>query len=213
MIKIPNLGKREDAMKLLGLVGTNSARSTNRKLLQYIEQHFADKADIELVEIKELPIFNKPANRELPEIVKELVAKIEAADGVIIGTPEYDHSIPAVLMNALAWVSYGVYPLLNKPVMITGASYGTLGSSRAQLQLRQILNAPELKATVLPDEFLLSHSLQAFDANGELIDLETSQKLDAIFDDFRLFVTMTGKLSNAKKLLQKEAENFDWENL
>ena len=213
MIKIPNLGKREDAMKLLGLVGTNSARSTNRKLLQYIEQHFADKADIELVEIKELPIFNKPANRELPEIVKELVAKIEAADGVIIGTPEYDHSIPAVLMNALAWVSYGVYPLLNKPVMITGASYGTLGSSRAQLQLRQILNAPELKAAVLPDEFLLSHSLQAFDANGELIDLETSQKLDAIFDDFRLFVTMTSKLSNAKKLLQKEAENFDWENL
>lgn len=213
MIKVPNLGKREDTMKLLGLVGTNSARSTNRKLLQYIEQHFADKADIELVEIKELPIFNKPANRELPEIVKELVAKIEAADGVIIGTPEYDHSIPAVLMNALAWVSYGVYPLLNKPVMITGASYGTLGSSRAQLQLRQILNAPELKATVLPDEFLLSHSLQAFDANGELIDLETSQKLDAIFDDFRLFVTMTGKLSNAKKLLQKEAENFDWENL
>lgn len=213
MIKIPNLGKREDAMKLLGLVGTNSDRSTNRKLLQYIEQHFADKADIELVEIKELPIFNKPANRELPEIVKELVAKIEAADGVIIGTPEYDHSIPAVLMNALAWVSYGVYPLLNKPVMITGASYGTLGSSRAQLQLRQILNAPELKATVLPDEFLLSHSLQAFDANGELIDLETSQKLDAIFDDFRLFVTMTSKLANAKKLLQKEAENFDWENL
>lgn len=213
MIKVPNLGKREDAMKLLGLVGTNSARSTNRKLLQYIEQHFADKADIELVEIKELPIFNKPANRELPEIVKELVTKIEAADGVIIGTPEYDHSIPAVLMNALAWVSYGVYPLLNKPVMITGASYGTLGSSRAQLQLRQILNAPELKATVLPDEFLLSHSLQAFDANGELIDLETSQKLDAIFDDFRLFVTMTSKLSNAKKLLQKEAENFDWENL
>lgn len=200
-------------MKFLGLVGTNSARSTNRKLLQYIKQHFADKADIELVEIKDLPVFNKPANRELPESVKELVAKIESADGVIIGTPEYDHSIPAVLMNALAWISYGVYPMLNKPVMITGASYGTLGSSRAQLQLRQILNAPELKATVLPDEFLLSHSMKAFDTNGELIDLEISQKLDAIFDDFRLFVKMTSKLSSAKELLQKEAENFDWENL
>lgn len=213
MIRILHLEKREDAMKLLGLVGTNSARSTNRKLLQYIKQHFADKADIELVEIKDLPIFNKPANRELPESVKELVAKIESADGVIIGTPEYDHSIPAVLMNALAWVSYGVYPMLNKPVMITGASYGTLGSSRAQLQLRQILNAPELKATVLPDEFLLSNSMKAFDTNGELIDLEISQKLDAIFDDFRLFVKMTSKLSSAKELLQKEAENFDWENL
>lgn len=103
--------------------------------------------------------------------------------------------------------------MLNKPVMITGTSYGTLGSSRAQLQLRQILNAPELKATVLPDEFLLSNSMKAFDTNGELIDLEISQKLDAIFDDFRLFVKMTSKLSSAKELLQKEAENFDWENL
>lgn len=55
--------------------------------------------------------------------------------------------------------------------------------------------------------------MKAFDTNGELIDLEISQKLDAIFDDFRLFVKMTSKLSSAKELLQKEAENFDWENL
>ena len=97
--------------------------------------------------------------------------------------------------------------------MITGASFGTLGSSRAQLQLRQILNAPELKANVLPDEFLLSHSLQAFDKDGNLQDLETVQKLDAIFDDFRLFVKIAGKLSNAQALLRQEAENFDWETL
>ncbi|MGT2929518.1 NADPH-dependent FMN reductase [Streptococcus dentasini] len=200
-------------MKLIGIVGTNSKQSTNRQLLQYIQRHFADKADIELVEIKELPVFNKPANRQLPDLVTELADKIEAADGVIIGTPEYDHSIPAALMNALAWLSYGIYPMLNKPVMITGASFGTLGSSRAQLQLRQILNAPELKASVLPDEFLLSHSLQAFDSEGNLNDIETSQKLDAIFDDFRLFVTMVEKMSNAKELLKKEAENFDWEQL
>ncbi|MEY8700779.1 NADPH-dependent FMN reductase [Streptococcus ferus] len=200
-------------MKLIGLVGTNSAESTNRKLLEYIQRHFSDKADIELLEIKDLPLFNKPADRQLPDSILKMAAKIEKAEGVIIGTPEYDHSIPASLMNALAWLSYGIFPLLNKPVMITGASYGTLGSSRAQLQLRQILNAPELKASVLPDEFLLSHSLQAFDKDGNLFDLETIQKLDAIFDDFRLFVKITGKLSNAQELLHKEAENFDWESL
>ncbi|MCI6872402.1 MAG: NADPH-dependent FMN reductase [Streptococcus hyointestinalis] len=200
-------------MKLIGIVGTNSAKSTNRQLLEYMQKHFADKAEIELVEIKDLPVFNKPANKQVPDIVLEIAGKIEQADGVIIGTPEYDHSIPAVLMNALAWLSYGIYPLLNKPVMITGASFGTLGSSRAQLQLRQILNAPELKANVLPDEFLLSHSLQAFDRDGNLQDLETVQKLDAIFDDFRLFVKIAGKLSNAQALLRQEAENFDWETL
>lgn len=201
-------------LKFIGLVGTNSKKSTNRQLLQYMQKHFADKAEIELIEIKDIPIFNKPSDMQVPDIVKEIAAKIEAADGVIIGTPEYDHSIPAVLMSALAWLSYGIYPLLGKPVMITGASYGTLGSSRAQLQLRQILDSPELKASVMPgSEFLLSHSLQAFDKNGDLIDLETIQKLDALFDDFRLFVKITEKLSSAQALLHQEAENFDWEKL
>ena len=200
-------------LKLIAIVGTNSNRSTNRQLLQYMSKHFADKAEIELVEIKDIPMFNKPADRNVPELVSEIAEKIDAADGVLIGTPEYDHSIPAVLMNALAWLSYGIYQLLNKPVMITGASYGTLGSSRAQLQLRQILNAPEIKANVLPDEFLLSHSLQAFDQSGDLVDLDVVKKLDAIFDDFRIFVKITEKLRNAQELLRKDAEEFNWEKL
>ena len=62
-------------MKFIGLVGTNSKRSTNRQLLQYIQKHFADKTDIELVEIKDLPVFNKPANKQLPESVLEIVKK------------------------------------------------------------------------------------------------------------------------------------------
>ena len=200
-------------LKLIAIVGTNSKRSTNRQLLQYMSKHFADKAEIELVEVKDIPMFNKPADRSVPELVSEIAEKINAADGVLIGTPEYDHSIPAVLMNALAWLSYGIYPLLNKPVMITGASYGTLGSSRAQLQLRQILNAPEIKSNVLPDEFLLSHSLQAFDPSGDLVDLDVVKKLDAIFDDFRIFVKITEKLRNAQELLRKDAEEFNWEKL
>ncbi len=200
-------------LKLIAIVGTNSKRSTNRQLLQYMSKHFADKAEIELVEIKDIPMFNKPADRNVPELVSEIAEKIDAADGVLIGTPEYDHSIPAVLMNALAWLSYGIYPLLNKPVMITGASYGTLGSSRAQMQLRQILNAPEIKANVLPDEFLLSHSLQSFDQSGDLVDLDVVKKLDAIFDDFRIFVKITDKLRNAQELLRKDAEEFNWEKL
>ena len=200
-------------MLFRSIVGTNSKRSTNRQLLQYMSKHFANKAEIELVEIKDIPMFNKPADRSVPELVSEIAEKINAADGVLIGTPEYDHSIPAVLMNALAWLSYGIYPLLNKPVMITGASYGTLGSSRAQLQLRQILNAPEIKANVLPDEFLLSHSLQAFDPSGDLVDLDVVKKLDAIFDDFRIFVKITDKLRNAQELLRKDAEEFNWEKL
>ena len=201
-------------LNFVGLIGTNSKESNNRRLLQFMQKHFADKASIELVEIDNIPLFNKPQKMKVPEVVSELAKKIEAADGVIIATPEYDHSIPAVLQNVLAWLSYGIFPMVNKPVMIVGASLGTLGSSRAQLQLRQILDAPELKAAIMPgSEFLLGRAAQAFDEKGSLKDKATVKKLDLLFDDFRLFVKLNEKMAASRELLRKEAENFDWENL
>ena len=201
-------------LNFVGLIGTNSKESNNRRLLQFMQKHFADKAAIELVEIDNIPLFNKPAKMRVPKVVSELAKKIEAADGVIIATPEYDHSFPAVLQNALAWLSYGIFPMVNKPVMIVGASLGTLGSSRAQLQLRQILDAPELKAAIMPgSEFLLGRAQQAFDEKGNLKDKATVKKLDLLFDDFRLFVKLNEKMAASRELLRKEAENFDWENL
>ena len=64
-------------LKLIVIVGTNSKRSTNRQLLQYMQKHFADKAEIELVEIKDLPVFNKPADKQIPAEATEIAAKIE----------------------------------------------------------------------------------------------------------------------------------------
>lgn len=200
--------------KIIGLVGTNSDHSTNRMLLQFIQKHFSNQAQIEVVEIKDLPLFNKPENKQLPVSVQELAKKIEDADGVIISTPEYDHSVPASLINALNWLSYGIFPFVDKPVMTTGASYGTLGSSRAQMHLRQILDAPELKARVMPSsEFLLSHSLQAFDEDAGLIDLEQIEKLEGLFEDFQIFMDITNQLKSAHAINKKEAESFSWEKL
>lgn len=199
--------------KLLGIVGTNSNNSTNRKLLQYMETHFSDKADIELVEIKELPMFVKDKSIELPESVKELSDKVEQADGVIISTPEYDHSVPAALMNALSWLSFKTHPFVDKPVMVVGASYGTLGSSRAQMHARQILDSPELKARIMPSsEYLLDHSLQAFDEQGQLISKEKIELLDGLFSDFLTFVEITGQLMEAHAVNVKEADNYTWED-
>ena len=60
-------------MKLVAIVGTNSQKSTNRQLLQYMKNHFESKADIELVEIKDIPMFNKPSDKELPNIVLKII--------------------------------------------------------------------------------------------------------------------------------------------
>lgn len=200
--------------KFIAMVGTNSDESTNRKLLQYMQSHYADQAEIELMEIKGLPIFNKPENHEISAQAQAMADKIEQADGVIISTPEYDHSAPAALLNALEWLSFHIQPFVDKPVMIIGASYGALGTSRAQAHLRQVLDSPELRARIMPSsEFMLGHSLQAFDDQGNLTDQQKATKLDGLFKDFQVFVEITKKLKNANATTYEEVREMDWEKL
>ncbi|PPK82654.1 NAD(P)H-dependent FMN reductase [Lacrimispora xylanisolvens] len=198
-------------MKYLAIVGTNSDVSTNRMLLQFMQKHFSSEAEIELYEIKDLPAFMEPEDSEVPEKVEELSEKILNADGVIIATPEYDHAIPAVLKSALEWISYTSQALTDKPVLIVGASHGTLGSSRAQAHLRQILDSPELAARIMPSsEFLLGKSQAAFDNAGDLIYPDKLAELDEIFREFVLFTDITMKLL-AEKVQKKSAKKFTWQ--
>lgn len=197
-------------MKLAGIVGTNSDRSTNRKLLQFMAKHFADKADIEVLEIKDLPAFNEPEDKTAPAAVAAFSQKIAEADAVIIATPEYDHTIPAPLASALEWIAYTSRVLINKPVMIVGASLGALGTSRAQSHLRQILDAPELKARVMPGtEFLLGHSEQVLDGQANLNNPEKVAELEEHFDEFLEFVHLTKQL--VKPADTERKKSFIWE--
>ena len=197
-------------MKLVAIVGTNSDRSTNRKLLKFMQKHFADKADIEVLEIKHLPAFNEPEDKLAPAEVQAFSEKILAADGVIISTPEYDHTIPAPLASALEWIAYTSRALINKPTMIVGASLGLLGTSRAQAHLRQILDAPELKARVMPGtEFLLGHSEQVLDDDNHLNNPEKVAELEEHFSEFQNFVELTKALVKPEDTNRKKS--FIWE--
>ncbi|EHJ56871.1 hypothetical protein HMPREF9318_01759 [Streptococcus urinalis FB127-CNA-2] len=197
-------------MKLAAIVGTNSDRSTNRKLLYFMAKHFKGQAEIDILEIKDLPAFNEPADKVAPEEVDVFSKKIQAADGVIIATPEYDHTIPAPLASALEWIAYTSRVLINKPTMIVGASLGLLGTSRAQAHLRQILDAPELKARVMPGtEFFLGHSEQVLDDDFNLSNLEKVAELEDHFEEFLTFVQLTNKLVNPSDTNRKRT--FAWE--
>ncbi len=197
-------------MKLVAIVGTNSDRSTNRKLLKFMAKHFADRADIEVLEIKELPAFNEPEDRTAPAAIAAFSEKIASADGVIIATPEYDHTIPAPLASALEWIAYTSRALINKPTMIVGCSLGALGTSRAQAHLRQILDAPELKARVMPgSEFFLGHSEQVLDDDFNLNNFEKVAELEEHFSEFQDFVTITNQIVKQADTDRKKA--FAWE--
>ncbi|MFX3618671.1 MAG: NAD(P)H-dependent oxidoreductase [Sporolactobacillus sp.] len=172
-------------MKFVAIVGTNADFSYNRILLKYIQDHFSDVARIQICEINNIPIFKESDQPSVPDSVKRLADEIENADGVIFGCPEYDHAVPSPLKAAIEWLSFKIHPFNKKPVMIVGASYGPQGSSRAQLNLRQILDSPGVNARVLPgNEFLLGNVQQAFDKRGQLKDKQTIKFLEDCFADF-----------------------------
>lgn len=176
-------------MKIIGLVGNNADFSYNRLLLQFMAQHFTQDVSIEVQEIKDLPMFNESTAQPTPACVAALAEKIDAADGVIIATPEYDHSIPASLKNCLEWLSYAAHPFTDKPVMVVGVSLGQQGTSFAQTQLREILNSPGLNAHVLSgNQFMMGFAKKQFDKNGQLTDERTLGFLTQCLQTFQQFV-------------------------
>lgn len=181
---------------LVAFAGTNSQHSTNQKLIDLIARRYADKAQITVLSLDQLPLFHKELARAVPAVVSDFVNQIRQADGIIIATPEYDHAVTAVLMNALEWCSIPPRPFVHQPVLVMGASYGSLGASRAQTNLRQILDAPELKARLMPGtEFLVERSLQAFDDAGDLKSAAKTKQLDRLINQFLVFIQLSHKLA------------------
>lgn len=194
-------------MKFIAIVGTNATKSYNRKLLQFMSSHFATQAQIEVTEIKNIPLFCEDYE-QTPQSVLNLAQKIEASDGVIFGTPEYDHDIPAALKSVIEWLSWKVHPLTKRPVMIVGASLGNLGTVQAQESLRRILDSPGLGSFVLPGfQFLLGRAENAFDEKGNLIDQGTVSWLEQCFNGFIHYATALEKLQHAQQA-QAKAEHI-----
>lgn len=191
-------------MKFIAIVGTNAKKSYNRKLLQFMKKYFESKAEIEILEITDVPMFNQSDNQSFSEVIQRFNDKINASDGVIMATPEYNHSIPSSLKSLIEWLSFDLHPLKGKPVMIVGASLGTQGSSRAQLHLRQILDAPGVEANVMPGyEFLLGNADKAFDEDGNLKNEGTVDFLEICFLRFLRFAKIANQLNEEEEFTFK----------
>lgn len=79
-------------MKFVGLVGSNYDQSYNRKLLEFIRRYFKLKFELEVLEIDEVPMFNQDEKWDESFQLRYLYNKITRADGVIIATPEHNHT-------------------------------------------------------------------------------------------------------------------------
>ncbi|MEM1976290.1 MAG: NAD(P)H-dependent oxidoreductase [Nitrososphaerota archaeon] len=156
---------------ILGFAGSLRKSSYNKMLLRVAAELLPKNARLEILDLKDVPLFNQDLEYDMPEVVKQFKKKIESADALLIATPEYNGSIPGVLKNALDWASrpYGSNSFDGKPVAIMSASLGMLGGARAQTHLRQILS--HLNAYVVNGpEVIVNFADKKFDAEGNLKD-------------------------------------------
>ncbi len=162
---------------ILGIVGSLRKGSYNRAALRAAQQLAPEGVAIETIDLGGIPPFNEDEERNPPAAVTELKARIRAADAILFATPEYNHSIPGVLKNAIDWASrpYGDSAWECKPVAVMGASVGMMGTVRAQDHLRQCLATLNMFPVNRP-EVMIAGASQKFDAAGNLTD-ETTKKL------------------------------------
>jgi len=173
-------------LKALAIPGSLRTESYNRKALQVAKKIATDLgAEVEEIDLRELnlPIYDRDIQDEgMPESVERLKKAIEAADILIIASPEYNYSVSGALKNTIDWASRGEKNSFNgKIAVIFGASIGGFGTLRGQIQLRQILSSVNVLILPQPQVFI-SRAEEAFNPDGSFIDPKTFNTLKTLIE-------------------------------
>lgn len=194
--------------RILALVGGISQDSLNKKLFLAFEDLVGDKAEFVLADIASLPFFSQDLENDPPDSVVRFKDQIRNADAIIFVTPEYNHSIPGVLKNAIDWGTRP-YPdnLWEKmPVVTLGASIGSTGTFGSQNHLRQILSYLNMYILNQP-EFYMNGS-KAFDEEDQLIDEKYTRHLLKLWEAFEPWIQ--AHLPPTHNQNKKEVESSMW---
>lgn len=171
-------------LRVLGIAGSLRAKSFNRGLLLAAQEHAPPGMTIDILDITSIPAYNGDVEEKGdPEPVAAFKSAIREADALLIATPEYNYGIAGVLKNAIDWASRppGKSALVEKPAAIMGATPGTGGTARAQLQLRQTLAATRVHVLTQPEIFVAG-AKSKFDEEGRLTDEETLKHIRKLLD-------------------------------
>ncbi len=187
-------------MKIFCLAASLRKASFNKKLaLLAAAEVDAAGAQADLADFREfdMPLYDGDleAASGVPEGARKLAARIAAAEGIALATPEYNASIPGTLKNAIDWCSrLRPHPFRGKTCLFLSASPGPFGGVRGVLHARVSLEA--LGTIVWPETFNLAGAGSAFDPQGQLLDVALRQRLSALV---KTFTSATALLSNPDK--------------
>ncbi|MCJ7479119.1 MAG: NAD(P)H-dependent oxidoreductase [Candidatus Nanohaloarchaeota archaeon QJJ-7] len=167
-------------MRFLIIEGTvrNDRKSIHaaRQLLDVLEKkgHEAEIFDMKEKEIPLLKTRRYTDPGEPPEDIEQFGQRVEEADGLVLVSPEYNHTFPGALKNLLDYL-YPEYD--DKPFSFVTVSGGGFGGVRVQKDLENLaLTLGGHPGPSLP----VSHVSDIFDPDGDLVDEDYQER----FEDF-----------------------------
>ncbi|KGM50181.1 hypothetical protein ATO9_01375 [Pseudooceanicola atlanticus] len=160
-------------MKIVGLIGSLRAGSLTRQIMETLPELAPDGMEITMAQIDHLPFYNEDLKADgTPEDPRRLADAIAAADGLIVGSPEYNRSTPAVIKNAIDWVSKEPdRPLSGKPTLIATQSPGALGGILSNYHLRQVLSVTGAELITGPEIAIIRSGEKV--ETGKIVDADT----------------------------------------
>jgi NAD(P)H-dependent FMN reductase len=178
------------ALKILVIPGSLRTGSLNAKLAAVAAHALAQEgAEVNRISLADfpLPIYDGDlqAKSGVPKNAVNLKRMMAAHHGVLIVTPEYNSSVPALVKNAIDWVSRVQdahetrgQVFRERVFAIASASGGRLGGARALAALRLILSA--CHAQVIPNQLALAFAEDAYDDMDHLRNSADSVALKAL---------------------------------
>ncbi|MET4592543.1 NADPH-dependent FMN reductase [Arthrobacter sp. 754] len=170
-------------------VGSLASGSINRTLATALIKLAPDTLEFNEIPIRDLPLYSYDYDADFPPAGRALKEAIEASDGILFVSPEYNRSIPGALKNAIDWGSrpWGTNSFARKPTGIIGASPGGIGTAVMQSSMRSVLSfldAPQLNAP----EVYIQFKPEVFGGDGEIKDESTAKFLRHYMDEYGAFV-------------------------
>jgi chromate reductase, NAD(P)H dehydrogenase (quinone) len=165
---------------ILGFAGSLRKNSYNRAALKVAQSLVPEGAEMEIITLDEIPLYNQDYENDEPASVRTFKEKIRQADALFIVTPEYNYSMPGVLKNAIDWASR---PAVNsvftgKPTAIMGVG-GRFGTVRAQAHLRQVFQFLDTPVLIKPEVHIMA-AWEKFDSEGNLKDEQAREQIETL---------------------------------
>ncbi len=169
--RLTSTNREPPLIHLIGMSGSLRSGSYSNAVLETLREKFSGRAEIVIWDLGTIPLYNQDFEGEKrPAPVKELLSAITESDGLVLCAPEFNHSIPGVLKNALDWASRPAFTsvMAYKPVAIMATSRGALGGARCLEHMRVALDSM-LTRVVLAREVIITSSADRI-RDGRLVD-------------------------------------------